>query len=145
MYEAIKDRAEAPSPLELEIAEGKRRLDDPAVIGYFANMPGFDTTDALPVCLDVRVWASYADQRVRQASFDKESWEEYLVKFMIIADLPFTFVEVPEFRDFVQYTRGPATIHIPSADTVKRRVVALSEKTVNEIREYFKVRCFLYE
>jgi hypothetical protein len=75
----------------------------------------------------------------RQAPFDKDRWEEYLVKFMIIADLPFTFVEVPEFRDFVQYTRGPAAIHIPSADTIKRRVVVLSEKTVEEVRDFFEV------
>jgi hypothetical protein len=74
-----------------------------------------------------------------QAPFNKSKWEEYLVNFMVIADLPFTFVELPEFREFVQYTRGSTSIHIPSADTIKRRVVVLSEKTVEELKDFFKV------
>jgi hypothetical protein len=132
-------------PLKLKIAEGRRHLDDPAVIGYFANMLGFDNTDCLPIRLNVCLQASYADYRVTQASVDEEKWEEYPVRFMVIANPLFTFVEVPEFRDFVQHTRGPATIHPQSADTLKHIVVSLSEKTVNKVQDYFKVQCFLYE
>jgi hypothetical protein len=140
MYEALEARAEPPLLLELEIAQGKRRLDDPDVVKYFSAMPASCTSDALPVsAFCVRLIHML---KTLQAPYDKEKWEEYLVKFMVIADLPFTFVEIPEFREFVQYTRGPAAIHIPSTDTIKRRVVALSEKTIEELKGFFRVKHF---
>jgi hypothetical protein len=74
-----------------------------------------------------------------QAPFDHEKWQEYLATFMIVADLPFTLVEHPEFRKFVRYTRGDESIQIPSAGAVKRKVMAMSGKNLEEVQQRFQV------
>jgi hypothetical protein len=49
MYEALEAREESPSLLELEIVQGKRRLDDPDVINYLSALPSHQLGDSLPV------------------------------------------------------------------------------------------------
>jgi hypothetical protein len=62
----------------------------------------------------------------------------YLVTFMVVADLPFSFAELPEFREFVQYTRGEK-IRIPSADTIKRKMKTMFDKDFDIIKERLRV------
>jgi hypothetical protein len=52
-------RADAPSLLELEIAQGKRRLIDPDVIQYFSTLPGSEAGGVLPVCAITHACALY--------------------------------------------------------------------------------------
>jgi hypothetical protein len=59
---------------------------------------------------------------------------------MVIADLPFTFVELDEFRKFVHYTRGAGrSVHVPGASTIKRRVLDMAGETVDAIKQRLQV------
>jgi hypothetical protein len=141
LYQQIKSQEgpdNAPTVLELEIIAGDCQLNDQQVVKYFANMPcsGETLGIALPVCACLHVVFLPSLTFELQAPFDKGKWQDYLVKFMVIANLPFSFAKLDEFCDFVHYTRGlGCPVHVPSASTVKRQVLSMAEKTIDDIRE----------
>jgi hypothetical protein len=67
------------------------------------------------------------------------------VKYLVVSNLPFSEVDVPEFRDLLNYThQGQRPLNIPGAASIKRRVLKLSENTVAEIKSLFEVFfCYL--
>jgi hypothetical protein len=76
-----------------------------------------------------------------QAPFKRSTWVDLLVKYLVVSNLPFSEVEVPEFRDLINYTyRGEKPLEIPGAWAIKRRVLKLSEDTVSDLKSLFEVR-----
>jgi hypothetical protein len=62
------------------------------------------------------------------------------VKYIVVSNLPFSEVDVPEFVDLIQYTyQGDEPLKIPSTWQVCQQVIDMSVETINELRELFKV------
>jgi hypothetical protein len=63
-----------------------------------------------------------------------------LVKYIVVSNNPFSEVEVPEFAELMQYTyTGPGKLNMPSARTIRQRVLDLSGDIMKEIKEMFSV------
>lgn len=76
----------------------------------------------------------------RQEPFDNEKWTRYLCEWIAACDQPFDTVEQPEFKRMVDYINHPnPPLHIPSATTVKNRVMDMGDETVNEIKSLINV------
>ena len=56
------------------------------------------------------------------------------------ANQPFDAIENPEFRRLLEYTHLRSGLHIPSASTVKRRIVKMGEDTIQGIKDMIAVR-----
>jgi hypothetical protein len=75
-----------------------------------------------------------------QIPFERSTWVDLLVKYLVVSNLPFSEVEVPEFRNLINYTyRGEKPLEIPGAWAIKRRVLKLSEDIVSDLKSLFEV------
>ena len=59
-----------------------------------------------------------------------------------MADQPFDAMENPEFHHLLEYMHLHSGLHIPSASTVKRRIVKMGENTIHGIKDMISV-CWL--
>jgi hypothetical protein len=72
--------------------------------------------------------------------FDYQKWLDLLVKYIVVSNIPFAEVEVPEFVDLIKYTHhGLTKLSIPSSKAIKQRVLQLSNSTIEELKTLFKV------
>jgi hypothetical protein len=130
-----RKREESLSELDIAIANGTRSVLEPEVARYLAKTVSHDE---LKVLLLFICFLRSVD--TFQEPFSYEKWEEKLVNYIVISNLPFSEVEVEEFTDFVQYTHHNLTnLNIPSSSTIKRHVLKASEKMVDELRALFRV------
>jgi hypothetical protein len=75
-----------------------------------------------------------------QGAFDYQTWLEALVKWIVVSNIPFTEVEVPEFVELIQRTHaGAHPLKIPAASTIKQRAMKMSDEVINEIKDMFAV------
>jgi hypothetical protein len=68
--------------------------------------------------------------------FTQELWEEQLVSFIAVSQLPFQLVEHPQFRSLIKLAQlAPTCPEIPSAKTMRRRLQStLKERQQNILR-----------
>jgi hypothetical protein len=57
----------------------------------------------------------------------------------VAADQPFEATENPEFRRLLQYTHLRPGLHIPSASTVKRRIMKMGDDKIQGIKAMIAV------
>jgi hypothetical protein len=63
-----------------------------------------------------------------------------LTKWIVASDQPFEEVEKPELTDLLNYiNRTPSSLKIPSHFTVKRHVMKMGAKSVQEMKDLFAV------
>ncbi len=56
-------------------------------------------------------------------------------------DQPFEEVERPKFRWLLQYTHHPSpSLHIPSADTIQRKIMKMGDELAKGLCVFFEVR-----
>jgi hypothetical protein len=68
-----------------------------------------------------------------------------LVRYIVVSNIPFTKVEVPEFVELIQYGyRGPQLLKMPMANTVKHKVLKLSDSSIQDLKNYFAVCQLLF-
>ena len=72
-------------------------------------------------------------------AFDQKQFDQYLHEWKVAADQPFDATENPEFRRLLEYTHLRSGLHIPSASTVKRRIMKLGEDTIQGIKDMIAV------
>lgn len=72
--------------------------------------------------------------------FDYQKWVDLLVRYIVVSNVPFTEVEVPEFVELLEYTHhGVSKLAIPGSKVIKQQVLKLSDATVQELKELFWV------
>lgn len=74
-----------------------------------------------------------------QGTFDQDVFEKLLSEWIAACDHPFQEVERPEFQRVLQYVRGCIPLEFPSADTVKRRIIDLSNTNIEETKVMIQV------
>jgi hypothetical protein len=58
--------------------------------------------------------------------FSQESWEEDLLQFLTLNRLPLHLIEHPSLRRLISRARcAPSLPIIPSADTIRRRLISI--------------------
>jgi hypothetical protein len=130
--------------IDLHIANGTLPMTDPNAISRFQELFGdlgtfTDASSSVEVFPDV-FDAEIPNLQHAQEPFTRSNWIDLLVKYLVVSNLPFSEVDVPEFRDLINYTyRGAQPINIPGADTIKRRVIKLSRDTIFELKQLFQV------
>jgi hypothetical protein len=69
------------------------------------------------------------------------------VEWIVACDQPFDEVEKPEFREMLTYAHHPSpTLKIPHRDSIKRRIMAMGQDTIESTKAMFKVfSSFLFE
>jgi hypothetical protein len=72
-------------------------------------------------------------------AFDQQKFDQYLHEWVVAADQPFEATENFEFRRLLEYTHLRPGLHIPSASTVKRRVIKMGEDTIQGIKDMIAV------
>ncbi|KAI1782084.1 hypothetical protein LXA43DRAFT_977757 [Ganoderma leucocontextum] len=73
--------------------------------------------------------------------WDQDRFERLLAEWIAACDQPFDAVEKPELHTLLQYThRSPEHLDIPSAATIKKRIMDLSDEYVEELAATIKVR-----
>ena len=72
-------------------------------------------------------------------AFDQQQFNQYLHEWIVAADQPFEATENPEFRRLLEYTHLRPGLHIPSASTVKRRIIKMGEDTIQGIKDMIAV------
>jgi hypothetical protein len=130
-----RKRDEPLSDLDIAIANGTRSVSEPEVARYLADIVphGDFKVISLPLCHSTSA-------HTFQEPFSYEKWEEKLINYIIVSNLPFSEVDVEEFADLIHYTHHNLTnLNIPSSSTVKRRVLKASEHTVDQLRSLFRV------
>jgi hypothetical protein len=143
LYEHMKDTGSA-SATDLQIANGTLPMTDPNAISRFQELFG-DSGTFTDASSNVEVVSNVFSSEVfnlhpAQEPFERSTWVDLLVKYLVVSNLPFSEVDVPEFRDLINYTYcGAQPINIPGADTIKRRVIKLSGDTIFELKQLFKV------
>lgn len=76
-----------------------------------------------------------------QKTFDIKIWEQYLLEWLVACDMPFDGVDRPEFCTFVAYTHvRAAPLPVPSATTVKQRVMEMGRQLEEDMKTFVKVR-----
>jgi hypothetical protein len=79
-----------------------------------------------------------------KAAWDQDEFERLLNIWLVACDQPFDEVEKPELRDLLQYVYHRANpLKIPSAKTVRTKIMKMGENSVAEMREFFAVRISL--
>ena len=63
-----------------------------------------------------------------------------MAEWLVACDQPFGEVERPELRRLWQYIHGKNRLQVPSADTIKRRIIDLSNTTLEDTKSMIKVR-----
>jgi hypothetical protein len=153
LYCILKDRDVPPTPDEIAIASGKKRLDGKTEAEYFKKLErasenikkAFEEQQARgAVCkhhpfnnLRLMIW------RIQQGPWDQEKFEQILTEWIVACDQPFEEVEKQEFvtmMNFVRHTGSP--LKIPKRQAIKRRVMKMGEQIIEGVREMFMVRYF---
>ncbi len=80
-----------------------------------------------------------------QGKFDQVVFEHYLSEWIVLCDQPFDQVEHPALRRLLQYVHGPQILKVPSSSTIKRRIIDLSNATIDQTRNIIEVRCCHFE
>ncbi|KIJ35090.1 hypothetical protein M422DRAFT_181119 [Sphaerobolus stellatus SS14] len=72
-----------------------------------------------------------------EESWDQTEFEKLQVEWIVACDQPFEEVERPEFKKLLNYTHHrPTELNVPSATTVKRRVMKLGEMTMDDLKKF---------
>jgi hypothetical protein len=143
LYEHMKDTGSV-SATDLQIANGTLPMTNANAISRFQELFG-DSGTFTNASSNVEVFLNVFDSEVpnlhpAQEPFERSTWIDLLVKYLVVLNLPFSEVDVPEFRDLIKYTYcGAQQINIPGADTIKRRVIKLSRDTIFDLKQLFQV------
>jgi hypothetical protein len=154
LFESIKARKEPPTFDEQQLAANAISIDSPIAQKILSEVKAKDGSVAVLFhkqiqkevqCLFVRVYPMliYFQQ---ETEFDVKTWENLLVRWIAACDQPFEDVEKPEFKALLKYTRGAShQLQIPSATTVKRRIMDLGKQMEEELKTLIRVSgCFFY-
>ncbi|KAJ7431702.1 hypothetical protein B0H11DRAFT_2238770 [Mycena galericulata] len=127
------DDSPQPREEELEIAHGKKEMT-PQVEKRFQN--GVAKIEG-NIVTAIHKRAEDAKGPWNQAHF-----EELLAKWIAATDQPFSIVEEPEFKALLNYVHHHSAriLALPSADTIKRRIMAMGVDTEKKLAEIFAVR-----
>lgn len=63
-----------------------------------------------------------------------------MTTWIAASDTPFSEVETPHFKSFLQYVRGNPDLFIPSAQTIQRRVMKMGDTSVDDLKQTVQVR-----
>jgi hypothetical protein len=84
--------------------------------------------------------APYISNCYFQEPWDQKKFEDLLTRWIIACDQPFDEVEKPEFIEMMQYGhQAVPNFTLPKREGVRRRVMKLGEKTIDDIKEIFAV------
>ncbi|KAI0757504.1 hypothetical protein C8Q80DRAFT_1265415 [Daedaleopsis nitida] len=126
LYEDVRQRQPAkPTAHKIWIARGEISVTEDAVRTHLEGQGLQKKADELAAL-------------VEDENFDQSRFEELLAEWIVACDQPFQEVEHSELWRLFQYIHGRATLHIPSADTVKRRIVDLSTATFENVKGMIK-------
>lgn len=80
-----------------------------------------------------------------QTPWDQSKFEQLLAEWQVACNQPFDEVEKPEFKALMEYThRRSVPLHIPSATTMKRRIMILGQTTIEDMKTFISVCAILY-
>jgi hypothetical protein len=151
LYILLKGRDEPATLDEIAIAPGQKVLDPAKATAYFDELEKASTTiidlfhrqaEQTKVCsLLVIIFCvlTYFSSFTQGKEFDPKKFDQYLHEWIVAADRPFDTTEIPEFRRLLEYTHLCAGLQIPSASTVKRRIMTMGEDTIQGIKDMIAV------
>ncbi|KAM5534121.1 hypothetical protein V8D89_012212 [Ganoderma adspersum] len=126
LYEILRKRDTPPSVLEMQLARGQGALTREEAHTYIEDLE--KKADALVQSLQgsLNPW-------------DQDQFEQLLAEWIAACDQPFDTVEKLELHSLLQYTyHRPEHLDIPSAATIKKRIMDLSDKYVEELAATIK-------
>ncbi|KAM5546301.1 hypothetical protein V8D89_000427 [Ganoderma adspersum] len=122
LYEILRKRDMLPSVLEMQLARGQGALTHEEAHTYIEDLE--KKADALVQSL----------QGSLNEPWDQDQFEQLLTEWIAACDQPFDAVEKLELHSLLQYTyHRPEHLDIPSAATIKKRIMDLSDKYVEEL------------
>lgn len=155
LYCILKDRDVPPTPDEIAIASGKKRLDGKTEAEYFKKLErasenikkAFEEQQARATVsenhtldyLRLMIW------RIQQAPWDQEKFEQVVTEWIVACDQPFDEVEKQEFITMMNFARHTGPLKIPKREGIKRRVMKMGEEIIEGVREMFMVCCFFLD
>jgi hypothetical protein len=75
-----------------------------------------------------------------QEPYNRERHEQLIAEWIAACDQPFDEVEKEEFRRMISYgSRQGSSLHIPSADSIKRRIMQMGDNTVSDLKAMIAV------
>lgn len=155
LYCILKDRDVPPTPDEIAIASGKKRLDGKTEAEYFKKLErasenikkAFEEQQARATVsenhtldyLRLMIW------RIQQAPWDQEKFEQVVTEWIVACDQPFDEVEKQEFVTMMNFVRHTGPLKIPKREGIKRRMMKMGEEIIEGVREMFMVCCFFLD
>jgi len=155
LYCILKDRDVPPTPDEIAIASGKKRLDGKTEAEYFKKLErasenikkAFEEQQARATVsenhtldyLRLMIW------RIQQAPWDQEKFEQVVTEWIVACDQPFDEVEKQEFVTMMNFVRHTGPLKIPKREGIKRRVMKMGEEIIEGVREMFMVCSFFLD
>lgn len=124
------------------MAHGERSMKDAAVQEHLQDlMKTVDEMNAVLGQVSKQFYQVYNADIVHfvQGPFDQDQFERLLAEWTTICNQPFEEVESPSLRRVLQYVHGSTPLRIPSADTIRRRVLELGQGALYETKELIRV------
>ncbi|KAI0280551.1 hypothetical protein BC826DRAFT_975242 [Russula brevipes] len=120
LYCILKDRDVPPTPDEIAIASGKKRLDGKTEAEYFKKLKNESEN----------IKKAFEEQQARaNGAWDQEKFEQVLTEWIVACDQPFNEVEKQEFVTMMNL--------IPKRDGIKRRVMKMGDEIIEGVCEMF--------
>ncbi|KAI0294734.1 hypothetical protein BC826DRAFT_968634 [Russula brevipes] len=131
LYCILKDRDVPPTPDEIAIASGKKRLDGKTEAEYFKKLER--TSENIKKAFEEQ-------QAQATAPWDQEKFEQVVTEWIVACDQPFDEVEKQEFVMMMNFAHHTGPLKIPKRKGIKQRVMKMGEEIIEGVREMFMGR-----
>ncbi|KAJ3517257.1 hypothetical protein NLJ89_g623 [Agrocybe chaxingu] len=131
LYEVLAKRGSPPTKEEIEIASGKKRMDDALVKKYLNELE----------TISKNIREMFEQQLARnQEPWDQAHFEALVAKWVAACDQPFSAVEDEEFCEMLQYVhhQSHGKLKIPSQKGVRERILEMETEMVDGFQAMFK-------